>query len=90
MVKTNVEIHFVTTLVVIRTQRPVDFSSNFPLFSTRTLRRKYEYKVVVGLEKADEQTRKRKKISFKVDGVSLLGYSLEGSSHYVIEISNQA
>lgn len=63
MVKTNVEIHFVTTLVVIRTQRPVDFSSNFPLFSTRTLRRKYEYKVVVGLEKADERTRKRKKIS---------------------------
>lgn len=91
MVKTNVEIHFVTTLVVIRTQRPVDFSSNFPLFSTRTLRRKYEYKVVVGLEKTDEKAQENFfVISFKVDGVSLLGYSLEGSSHYVIEISNQA
>lgn len=52
MVKTNVEIHFVTTLVVIRTQARRLFFSKFLCFQP-VRRRKYEYKVVE-LEKADE------------------------------------
>lgn len=51
MVKTNVEIHFVTTLVVIRAGPSTFLPSSFVFNPVH--RREYEYKVVE-LEKADE------------------------------------
>lgn len=92
MVKTNVEIHFVTTLVVIRTQARRLFFQ-VPLFSTPYIEESTSTKWLNS--KKLMSTRKRKKISssctisFKVDGVSQLFLRARlAFSRYVIEIPN--